>query len=119
MAAGSAAFAPGKPALLFLSELRLPEFSDAVQALEHEPPALSGVREFRQGLDRTCLVQMNDEELLTDHFPELCEVGMIFRRHQATDFLQSSEAPVVNFPDRLQDISDGAQKSLNDATGVR
>ena len=43
---------------------------------------------------------------------------MILRRHHAADFLQSSETPVVHFSDRLEDISEGAHKGLNDATTV-
>ena len=108
----------GKPAFLFFSELRLSELSDAVQTFKHEAAVLSRGSKFRQSLDRTFLVQMQDEELLTNDFPETCEVGKILRGHHAADFLQGSEAPVIHFPDRLEDISEGAHKSLNDATAV-
>jgi hypothetical protein len=72
---GQQFFNPGEPALLFFGGLRLPEPSDAVKALEHEAAVLSSGSEFRQSLDRTFFVQMQDEELLTTDFPEPREVG--------------------------------------------
>ena len=87
--------------------------ANAVQTFKHEAAVLGGGSKFRQSVDCTCLVQMQDEELLTNDFPEACVAGTIFRGHHAADFLQGSEAPVIHFPDRLEDISDGAHKSLN------
>ena len=111
-------FHAGHPALQFLRAIRSPKLANTVQTFKHKAAVLSGGSKFRQSLDRTCLVQMHDEELLTSDFPEACVVGNIFRGHHAADFLQGSEATVIHFPDRLEEISDGAHKSLNGATAV-
>ena len=104
--------------MLFFIELRLSELSDTVQTLKHEPAILSRGNEFRQSLDRTCLVQMQNERLLTNDFPETCEVGKILRGHHAAEFSQGSETPVIHFSDRLDQITEGAHKGLDDATTV-
>ena len=104
--------------MLFFIDLRLSELSDAVQTLKHEPAILSRGNELRQSLDRTFLVQMQDEKLLTNDFPETCEVGKIPRGRHAADFLQGSETAVIHFPNRLENVSEGAHKCLDDATAV-